>query len=183
MDNRLALAAVAIFGAVLPTVAIAADSLTAAAPGSTWTGCYAGVNVGYAHGDNDALDAPFVEGPFAGSGASWNSTPPAPYETIGADDESAIGGGELGCDYEVPLGGVSMVIGAAADISALGLSGEGTSAVFSDTHTSFDAGWAATLRGRLGVAASPQLLIYATGGYAAAGIDVRAFDLSTSASA
>ena len=104
--------------------------------------------------------------------------PGAPYETISSDSSSAIGGGEVGCDYAVPVGGVEIVIGAAADISVLGLSGEGTSAIASDTHTSFDVDWAGTIRGRLGVAPTPELLIYATGGYAAAGIDVRAFDLS-----
>jgi outer membrane immunogenic protein len=142
----------------------------------SWTGCYAGVNVGYVHGDDDALDAPFTQGAFAGTGASWNS-PGAPYETIGADNGSAIGGAEVGCDYQMSLGGLSLVVGGAADISALGLSGDGTSAISPDTHTSFDVNWAATLRGRVGVA-SPQLLVYATGGYAAAGIDVSAFDLS-----
>jgi outer membrane immunogenic protein len=81
-----------------------------------WTGCYAGVNIGYVGGDDDV---PFVEGPFAGSSASWNSSPGVPYETIGADDSSAIGGGEFGCGCAVPLDGVSIVIGAAADISAL----------------------------------------------------------------
>lgn len=155
-----------------------AAEVVEAAPAWSWTGCYAGVNVGYVHGDDDALDAPFTEGPFAGLGASWNSPPGLPYETIGSEADSAIGGAEVGCDYEVSLGGLSVVIGGAADISALGLDGDGTSVAFPDTHTSFDADWAATVRGRLGVAASPELLIYATGGYAAADIDVRAFDLS-----
>jgi outer membrane immunogenic protein len=160
----------------------AADVLVEPAPVWSWSGCYVGANVGYVHGDDDALDAPFTEGPFAGTGVSWNTPPGAPYETIGSDASSAIGGGEVGCDYAVPMGGVEIVIGAAADISVLGLSGEGTSAISSDTHTSFDVDWAASFRARLGVAPAPELLIYATGGYAAAGVDVRAFDLATAPS-
>jgi outer membrane immunogenic protein len=178
LKSSLALAA-ALVAAISSPAAFAADPVAVeVAPVWSWSGCYAGVNVGYVRGDDDALDAPFTEGPFAGLGFSWDSAGP-PYETIGSDSSSAIGGGEVGCDYAVPLGGVQVVIGAAADISALGLSGEGTSALASDVHTSFDVDWAATVRARLGIAASPQLLVYATGGYAAAGIDVRAFDLST----
>jgi outer membrane immunogenic protein len=143
-----------------------------------WSGCYAGLNVGYVRGNDDALDAPFTEGPFAGSGASWNSPPGVPYETIGSDGSGAIGGVELGCDYEAPMGGLAVVFGGAVDFSLMNVSGEGTSAVSPDTHTSFDADWAGTLRGRVGLA-TPDVLFYATGGLAVADIGVRAFDLST----
>jgi len=143
-----------------------------------WTGCYAGVNAGYVRGDDDATDSPFTEGAFAGSGASWNSPPGAAYETIGSDGSGAIGGVELGCDYEVPAGGLNLVFGGAADFSLMNVSGEGTSAISSDTHTSFDADWTGTLRARVGLA-SPDVLFYATGGLAVADIGVRAFDLST----
>ena len=118
-----------------------------------WSGCYAGVNVGYVRGDDDATDAPFTEGPFAGSGASWNSPPGVSYETIGSDGSGAIGGVELGCDYEAPMGGLAMVFGGAVDFSLMNVSGEGTSAISSDTHTSFDADWAGTLRA---ASASPR---------------------------
>src|SRR5262245_27841456 len=182
MHKRVAVAAIGILGAVLLTEARAADAIVEPAPAPieaapvwTWTGCYAGVNLGYVHGNNDALDAPFTEGPFAGTGFSWNTVGP-PYETIESDDSSVIGGGELGCDYAMPMGSTQLVLGAAVDLSALGLSGEGTSSITSDTHTSFDVDWVTTVRGRVGVAPNPALLIYATGGYAAAGIDVSAFD-------
>ena len=142
-----------------------------------WSGCYVGANVGYVRGNDDATDAPFTEGLFPGLGASWNS-PPGPYETIGSDGSGAIGGAELGCDVEAPIGGLTMVFGGVVDFSLINVSGEGTSAVSSDTHTSFDADWAGTLRGRVGLA-TPDVLFYATGGLAVADIDVRAFDLST----
>jgi outer membrane immunogenic protein len=152
----------------------AADAVTIepdVAIARAWSGCYVGANVGYARGETDATDTPFVEGAFAGTGASWNSLG-APYETIGADGSGAIGGVEAGCDYEMPMGSLSLVVGGAADISVLNVSGEGTSPLFPDTNVSFNADWAATVRARIGVA-TPKVLVYA-----AAGLDVRAFDLS-----
>jgi outer membrane immunogenic protein/high affinity Mn2+ porin len=160
--------------------ASAADAVVATEPdvaiARAWSGCYVGANAGYVSGDDDSTDSPFIAGPFAGTGASWNSVG-GPYETIGADSSGAIGGIEAGCDYEMPLGSVSLVVGGAADISALDVSGEAASALFPDTNVSFNADWAATIRARVGVA-TPKVLVYATGGYAAAGLDVRAFDLS-----
>jgi opacity protein-like surface antigen len=158
--------------------ATAADAILRAAPAASWSGCHVGTIVGFAYGNADAVDLPFVEGPFAGSGVSWNSPPGPANETFSADDSSMIIGGQVGCDYEVQLGGVGLVFGAATDINALRLSGTGTSAQYSDVHNSFDANWAATVRGRVGVATSDRLLFYATGGYAVAGIDVSDFDLS-----
>jgi outer membrane immunogenic protein/high affinity Mn2+ porin len=163
--------------------AMAADAATIepdVAIARAWSGCYVGANLGYARGETEATDLPFIEGPFAATGASWNSLGGA-SETIGADGSGAIGGVEAGCDYEMPMGSLSLVVGGAADISVLNVSGEGTSALFPDTNVSFNADWAATVRARVGIA-TPKVLVYATGGYAAAGLDVRAFDLQTTPS-
>ena len=78
----------------------------------------------------------------------------------------------------MPLGSLSLVVGGAADISVLNVSGEATSPLSPDTNVGFNADWAGTVRARIGVA-TPKVLVYATGGYAAAGLDGRAFDLQT----
>lgn len=153
--------------------AAAADPFQPAATPS-WTGCYVGANAGYTRADVDATDAPFRDGPFGGSGISWN-TAGAPYETIGTDDAGISGGLEAGCDYQFDLGGTAFVLGGVADFSLMNLGATGTSAISADTHTSFDVDWAASARLRAGIAAS-DVLFYVTGGYALADVDVRAYD-------
>src|SRR5207248_2461912 len=128
----------AVLAAMLSAPAMAADAVTSAEPAATWSGCHVGAVVGFVYGTSKAVDLPFVEGPFVGSGVSWNSPPGPANETFSADDTSMILGGQVGCDYEVQLGGVGLVFGAATDISALRLSGTGTSGEFSDVHNSFD---------------------------------------------
>ncbi|MCV3737933.1 outer membrane beta-barrel protein [Rhizobium sp. TRM96647] len=155
------------------TVAQAADAGAPSAARS-WTGCYVGANAGYTRADVDATDAPFRDGPFGGSGISWNSAG-APYETIGMDDGGLSGGLEAGCDYQFDLGGTAFVLGGVADFSLMNLGDTGTSAISADTHTGFDVDWAASARLRAGIAAS-DLLFYVTGGYALADVDVRAYD-------
>jgi opacity protein-like surface antigen len=146
-----------------------------ASANSSWTGCYVGAHVGYARGDADATDSPFIQGAGAGTGASWNTFGP-PYDVIGSSDSSALGGGEAGCDYQLAAGASAVVAGIVADIDGLDLSDTGTSGLAADTHASFDVSWIGSVRGRLGWG-TPTWLLYATGGYAFADIDVRAFDL------
>jgi outer membrane immunogenic protein len=167
-------------GPGLPTLAAGALILSAALGSADvraggWTGCYVGVNAGYAHGEADATDSPYTQGPFAGTGASWNALG-APYETIGSSDSGATGGCEVGCDYQLASSGTAVVAGIVADIGALDLSDTGTSSIEADTRSSFDIGWAGSLRGRLGIG-SETWLAYVTGGYAFADIDVRALDI------
>jgi outer membrane immunogenic protein len=154
--------------------ASAADPFFSAAATPTWSGCYLGANAGYTRADVDATDAPFRNGPFGGSGISWNSAG-APYETIDMDDGGLSGGLEAGCDYQFDLGGTAFVLGGVADFSLMNLGDTGTSAINADTHTGFDVDWAASARLRAGIAAS-DLLFYVTGGYALADVDVRAYD-------
>ncbi len=162
--------AAALFDAPAPLAADVAPPPAA----RSWSGCYVGANAGFTRADVDATDAPFRDGPFGGSGISWN-TAGAPYETIGTDDAGISGGLEAGCDYQVDLGGTAFVLGGVADFSLMNLGATGTSAISADTHTRFDVDWAASARLRAGVAAS-DALFYVTGGYAVADIDVSAFD-------
>ncbi|MDR6759331.1 opacity protein-like surface antigen [Mycoplana sp. BE70] len=129
------------------------------------------------HGDADATDSPFTEGPFAGAGFSWNSAG-NPYERISNDDSGIAGGVEAGCDRQFDYNGTSLVLGGVIDFSLMNLGATGTSAISSDTHTSFDIDWATSARVRAGIAAS-DLLFYATGGYALANVDVRAYSRPT----
>ncbi|MDQ0323458.1 opacity protein-like surface antigen [Pararhizobium capsulatum DSM 1112] len=165
----MAAAAALIFG--LQSVA-AADVYPPAATSPTWSGCYLGVNTGYGRADADTTDMPFGEGPFAGSGSGWND--PA-YETIGMAGNGLTGGVETGCDQQFDLSDKTFVVGGVLDFSLMNLGATGTSAIQSDTHTSFDMDWAASARLRAGVTAS-DVLFYVTGGVAFADINVRAFD-------
>lgn len=146
-------------------------------PAPAWRGCYMGAHAGYAKGTQSTTDMPFaVDG--LGLPVSWNDPT---GNMLGAGSDGAIGGGQAGCDYSAELNGVTLVLGAVVDISALDASASGTSSVAADTHTSFDTSWMATLRGRLGFTTG-NTLVYATGGVAFADIGVRAFDNESSVS-
>src|SRR3954465_11440966 len=85
----------AVLAAMSSAPAMAADAVTSAGPAATWSGCHVGTVVGFVYGESKAVDLPFVEGPFAGSGVSWNSPPGPANETFGADDTSMIIGGQV----------------------------------------------------------------------------------------
>jgi opacity protein-like surface antigen len=144
-------------------------------PRSSWSGCYVGANAGYGHAISDATDLPFTKGLFGGSGFSWNGAPGGPYETVGMDSDSLIGGLEAGCDTQLNNSDASFVVGGVIDFSFMNGGATRTSSLSPDTHTSFDVDLAGSARLRAGVAAS-DFLFYVTGGYAFGGVDVRAFD-------
>jgi outer membrane immunogenic protein len=149
-----------------------------AAMGATrsWNGCYVGAHAGGEWGRGASNDLPYTQGPLA-DGIAWNSVGPN-YESIGFDTDGSIAGGaEIGCDAEIMFGGLRVVIGGVADISATDLSGLGQSGISSDTYVSYSADWLGSLRARAGVA-TPDLLVFASGGLAFGNIDVRAFDQS-----
>ncbi len=150
------------------------------AAAADWSGCYIGATAGVGLGNAETTDLPFVEGPFAGTGASWNSAG-APYETISSDGSGLTGGVTGGCDVEAALDTATLVFGVAADISAAGISANGQSALSSDTHVDMDVDWTATLRARAGIAVG-DALFFASGGLAAADMTLRASDLSTTPS-
>lgn len=176
----IAIAAIALIG----TPVFAADMAVKApppppAPVYSWTGWYVGGNVGYGWGNaitdfagNAATGVPALPGvnsplPFAGS----NKVHP----------NGVIGGGQIGYNYQFSPNGL---LGLEADIQG---SGERRSGQFADSFagnfttanlevltlngtvlTSYQAriDWFDTVRGRVGVLAGDQLLIYGTGGLA-----------------
>jgi len=165
--KKLILSAVAVIFAM---PAFAADLALKAPPPPppvwSWTGWYAGVNIGGSFGkarDSASFGAPAV--PFLPGSTSSNL-------------DGVIGGGQLG--YNLQSG--SIVYGLEADIQG---SGERSSASSSNNFipNPFVAGppgvpstgtlgdseklpWFGTVRGRLGVLASPTWLLYVTGGLA-----------------
>jgi outer membrane immunogenic protein len=140
------------------------------APAWTWTGFYAGVNLGGAWGTSKYTFLP---------GAAWiNGTPPPNPQTQLAGDglatlhmSSVSAGGQVGYNWQVS----NVVFGAEADIQYTGLrktnvfTQNGPVAVAIITPYTFTesshSDWMATIRGRLGLAAG-RVLFYGTGGVA-----------------
>jgi outer membrane immunogenic protein len=155
---------------VLATAASAADMAPSyakapamAAPVYNWTGVYIGLNAG-AVSTNAAFNA------------VANGIPPVIDEHRYNDQlrrTGFIGGGQIGYNYQT---GIS-VFGIEAD--AAWLSNRVTSDTLLDpffhgkgrAQFSSNIEWLATVRGRAGVAATPSLLVYVTGGVAFAGVN------------
>lgn len=150
------------------------------AAAADWSGCYVGGSAGVGVGNGDTGDKPFTTGPFAGTGASWNSAG-APHESISSEGSGLVAGLLGGCDMQAALDSATLVFGVAADISAAGIAANGQSALSSDTHVDMDVDWTATLRARAGIAVG-NALFFASGGLAAADMTLRASDLSTTPS-
>ncbi|WP_448956402.1 outer membrane protein [Labrys neptuniae] len=148
-------------------IAIAAD-LTVAAPLS-WTGFYAGANIGYGwdsgsvhttmRADDPANDG-FVAA-YVASGALPQSLSPSAH--------GFIGGAQIGYNWQTSE---NWVLGAEADLQASGINGSTTAARFpvqadpTSTTVSKRIGWFGTVRGRVGYLVAPQWLLYATAGLA-----------------
>lgn len=134
------------------------------APVYNWTGFYFGLHAGGASLDEDLLARSTFPGNFFESRFSDS------YHKFGF-----IGGGQVGYNWQNGM----TVVGVEADGSWTNLKvstdlpftdpflgGKGTSRF----STSID--WLVTLRGRAGIAATPSLLLYVTGGAAAAGVKI-----------
>ena len=155
------LCAAALVGA-MGCLTVAAAAASAADP---WTGLYVGAAAGYGWGSSSSTIVPnAVEGPGGiGAGDPVNGPLPSNPRYNGF-----VGGGEVG--YNARFG--NFVAGLEADLSYSALHGSNTATgapfiggIFS---TTLDArlNWFGTVRGRLGVLASNDLLVYATGGFA-----------------
>jgi len=170
--KKILLASVALFGfagaasaADLPARAAPPAPIVAAAPIFTWTGFYIGGQVGYGWNANDNdLDLP--AGYFVGG---------VPFTGFGGDEgDGFLAGVHAGYNYQVG----SFVVGLEGDIA--GVFGDddddfdgviigpgGLPVAYSIPSSSID--WQGSVRARLGFAFD-RALVYATGGFAFAGL-------------
>ena len=178
--------------------AIAADMparpIARPAPAFSWTGCYLGVNVGYATGTTQqsaepgsVLIGPGTVGPFGTAGTGIAAASPLPQAPFafgqGADITphfhlgGLMGGGTAGCQYQWAGPWGVWVLGIEGDGGPLDKQGQ------ANDQTPFNPQfvnqtnerWIATLRGRLGYAVD-KWLFYATGGVAWARVEETAWD-------
>jgi outer membrane immunogenic protein len=168
-----------ILGTVIVTAALTAPALAAdlgtrsytKAPAiasvSTWNGFYVGGNVGYGWGDGNT-DVSFL--PSVGEFEIRN-------ETLKTQPSGVVGGAQAGYNWQIG----ALVTGVEADIQGSGVKGSARAPQISLTtglpidgtlNTSeLKLSWFGTVRGRLGVTVTPDLLLYGTGGLAYGQVD------------
>jgi outer membrane immunogenic protein len=156
--KKLLLSTVAILG--LATAAQAADLPRRMAPAApapvfapvyNWSGFYAGVQVGYAWGDDQTTEFATLTGLPTGFSAGFSP-------------DGVVGGVHAGANYQMGM----FVLGVEGDIEATGVSGGYRNLGL--TGTDFDIAWQASMRVRAGVAFD-RFLVYATGGLAYADLE------------
>ena len=140
------------------------------APAFSWTGCYVGAHLGGAWSRQDADSAvPIISNQAPG------------FVTL--RDSGVIGGGQAGCNYQFAS---SFVVGIEGDGSATRLSDteqlpnllrDGTPVGNGGIAFSHETTWLASVRGRLGFVATPNVLLYVTGGAAWNNTDYSASDV------
>ena len=158
------IAAAALYGAP----ALAADMPVKApplppAPVYGWTGSYVGVNIGYSWGRSSS--------DYSAVSANNGFVPETTSDS--ANINEVIGGGQVGYNYQFSQ---SYLAGIEADIQASGERGSGDPLVctnplacdFGNINDSYTEKleWFGTVRGRLGYLATPNVLVYGTGGFA-----------------
>lgn len=138
----------------------------AAVAALSWTGFYVGGHAGYGWGEDGGMSfTDYPPGSFAGS-FGLGQTP----RFVGADPQGAIGGGQIGYNFQLTP---QWVLGLQADLSASSIKGSGNInyagipgvASPTTTHVAQSLDWLATIRGRVGYAFD-RLLVFGTGGLA-----------------
>jgi outer membrane immunogenic protein len=131
---------------------------------SNWSGFYIGGNLGYGWGDGNT-DGSFLA-PSADVSGGINDT------SLGARSKGVTGGAQAGYNWQIG----SLLTGIEADIQGSGikasaranavnaLTGVPDPAVVLSSEPKLS--WFGTMRGRLGVTVTPDLLLYGTGGLA-----------------
>jgi outer membrane immunogenic protein len=172
-----------ILSAVMVTAALTAPGLAAdlgarsytkapaLAPVSNWSGLYVGGNLGYGWGDGNT-DFSFLPSP-----ADFNIN----NASLRAPSSGVTGGAQVGYNWQVG----SVVTGLEADIQGSGIKGSArATSIDSNTGLPDRSGsfptsepklsWFGTVRGRLGVTVTPDLLLYGTAGLAYGEVDASA---------
>jgi outer membrane immunogenic protein len=173
--KRIVLAAA--FVALGSASALAADlpprsyaKAPAMAPVTNWSGLYIGGNFGYGWGNGNTAFSFLPDDP-----AVFDNT------TLDTKSKGATGGAQIGYNWQMG----AIVTGLEADIQGSGIEGSAKRSPFFDRDSnSFIPGsflsteqklsWFGTVRGRLGVTVTPDLLLYATGGLAYGHVDASA---------
>lgn len=117
-------------------------------PVVTWSGCYVGGNIGYGWSPTKWTDETF----FVGSEIASHSA------------NGVVGGGQIGCDYQIDP---RWVIGIRGMVDAAGMKGSSVNPL-SDFPLTDESKitWLATVTGRLGYVVEPMTLLYVQGGAA-----------------
>lgn len=169
---------------VLSGTAIAADLPSAKAPppppppAFTWGGFYIGANVGYTWGAKNTISSfavPLIDNdPLFGAASAASAT-----TFVAPNFNGALGGGQVGWNYQFKD---TFVAGLEADIQGASVQGTESTLNFapvanqprysitSITHVSRHLDYLGTIRGRLGYAIYPAVLVYVTGGLAYGGV-------------
>jgi len=136
----------------LPARMPAKAPLAAPAPYLNWTGCYLGAHVGGAWSNTDFDDA--FDTPIASASSS-----------------SVLGGGQIGCNYQISP---NWLVGVEGEISGTDLKGSAAAPVFPPAtltdSLSAKSDWIASVTARIGYTSGPWQL-YAKGGAAWARYD------------
>jgi outer membrane immunogenic protein len=196
MMKKLLLTTVA-FG-MLAVPAMAADMNPApapiykapvAVPVCIWCGWYVGANVGGTWGGDSVNVVTTPVSSLTGSPAviATHGVPAAASATgnLGGNKGGFIGGGQVGYNWQSGfwVGGIEADIQGVAhsgSLSGTGLAfvGPGSGATGTPDNTTFTGSksldYLGTLRGRLGFTATPNFLVYATGGLAYGGVSTSA---------
>jgi outer membrane immunogenic protein len=166
---------------LIGTPAFAADMAVKAppvapAPVLTWTRFYGGIQFGGGWSDeavnlspNDPFAAALLSGSF-GPNIILPGQQPLP-NGIQVPQNGPVGGFEAGYNWQA---GPNWVLGLETDFSGSGLSGHASTSillagatVFTQTTTAQQStDWYGTVRGRVGWLATPNLLLFGTGGFA-----------------
>ncbi len=191
MIRVLILAAVALYS--LAGVTMAADLPSRRQPPPvyvppppifTWTGFYAGLNLGGGWSANDVNGnrwGPFTDLAMPGSLAYL------PVYGNRGNAGGVVGGGQIGYNYQA---NAHFVLGAEADMHGTGIRSGGVNGLTLYPSPFTPGGvllpltaangpalnWFGTVRGRVGFLATPTLLIYGTGGFAYGGVSLGGYN-------